>query len=50
MRTNSNKEVIVALDFASVEETFNFLALFTEALYVKVGMELYYQVIKTIRS
>lgn len=44
MRTNSSKEVIVALDFASVEETFNFLALFTEALYVKVGMELYYQV------
>ncbi len=37
------KDVIVACDFASAEETFRFLDHFTEEKpYVKIGMELYY--------
>lgn len=37
------KDVIVACDFASAEETFRFLDYFTEEKpYVKIGMELYY--------
>ncbi len=35
--------VIVALDFSSIEEVENFLELFETPIYVKVGMELYYQ-------
>ncbi|UEX89379.1 orotidine-5'-phosphate decarboxylase [Staphylococcus ratti] len=34
---------IIALDFASQEEVMQFLALFDEPLFVKVGMELFYQ-------
>lgn len=34
---------IIALDFSSKEETMNFLNLFNESLYVKVGMELFYK-------
>ena len=38
-----NKDVIIALDFGSKEETLAFLDQFTtEKLYVKVGMELFY--------
>ncbi|MFI3312827.1 MAG: orotidine-5'-phosphate decarboxylase [Eubacteriales bacterium] len=38
-----NKDVIIALDFPSKEETLNFLNKFTEEKpYVKVGMELFY--------
>ncbi len=36
------KDVIIALDFSSKEEVFNFLDRFDEEIYVKVGMELYY--------
>lgn len=37
------KDVIIACDFASAEETFQFLDHFTEEKpYVKIGMELYY--------
>ena len=37
------KDVIIACDFASAEETFKFLDNFTEEKpYVKIGMELYY--------
>ena len=37
------KDVIVACDFASAEQTFEFLDLFTERKpFVKIGMELYY--------
>lgn len=35
--------IIVALDFSSIEEVENFLDLFDTPIYVKVGMELYYQ-------
>ncbi len=35
--------VIVALDFSSLEEVENFLDLFETPIFVKVGMELYYQ-------
>lgn len=39
-----NEKPIVALDFSTVEETKKFLQLFQdEPLYVKLGMELYYQ-------
>ncbi|MBL4964902.1 orotidine-5'-phosphate decarboxylase [Bacillus halotolerans] len=39
-----NNLPIIALDFASAEETLSFLALFhKEPLFVKVGMELFYQ-------
>lgn len=39
-----SEKPIVALDFSTVEETKNFLKLFQdEPLYVKLGMELYYQ-------
>lgn len=34
---------IIALDFSSQEEVMQFLALFDEPLFVKVGMELFYQ-------
>lgn len=38
-----NKDVIIALDFASRERVFDFLDKFKEKRpYVKVGMELYY--------
>ena len=38
-----DKDVIVACDFPSAEETYKFLDLFTDAKpYVKIGMELYY--------
>lgn len=36
------KNVIVALDFESTEEVLDFLKLFDEEIYVKVGMELFY--------
>lgn len=37
------REVIIACDFSTVEETLNFLELFTEEKpFVKIGMELYY--------
>ena len=37
------KDVIIACDFASAEETLAFLDKFTEEKpYVKIGMELYY--------
>lgn len=39
-----NKSIIVALDFASKNEVFQFLNLFKqEKLFVKVGMEIFYQ-------
>lgn len=34
---------IIALDFASKEEVMTFLKPFDESLFVKVGMELFYQ-------
>ncbi|RNF40657.1 orotidine-5'-phosphate decarboxylase [Planococcus salinus] len=37
------RKVIIALDFASKQEVENFLSNFSEPLFVKVGMELYYQ-------
>ncbi|MGM9664101.1 MAG: orotidine 5'-phosphate decarboxylase / HUMPS family protein, partial [Eubacteriales bacterium] len=38
-----SKDVIIACDFASKEETFAFLDRFTEEKpYVKIGMELFY--------
>ena len=50
-----NEKPIVALDFSTVEETKQFLQLFKdETLYVKLGMELYYQngpeVVKWIKN
>ncbi len=33
---------IIALDFASIEESYDFVDLFDETLFVKVGMELFY--------
>ena len=49
------KEVIIACDFASAEETLAFLDKFTaEKPYVKIGMELYYaegpQIVKKIKE
>ncbi|MCI8651879.1 MAG: orotidine-5'-phosphate decarboxylase [Oscillospiraceae bacterium] len=49
------KDVIVACDFSSAEETFRFLSLFTqEKPFVKIGMELYYaegpQIIREIKK
>ncbi|KOR13892.1 orotidine 5'-phosphate decarboxylase [Staphylococcus carnosus] len=42
--TNTNLPLpIIALDFATAEEVENFLDLFDEPLYIKIGMELYYQ-------
>ena len=39
-----NKDVIIALDFPTLEDTINFLEKFgDEKLFVKVGMELYLQ-------
>ena len=37
-----DKDVIVALDFKNIEEAKNFVEKFTEPLYFKVGMELFY--------
>lgn len=43
METNKQREVIIACDFSSYEETLNFLDLFTEEKpFVKIGMELFY--------
>ena len=36
------KDVIIACDFSSKEETLKFLDLFDEKLFVKIGMELFY--------
>ncbi len=49
------KDVIIACDFASKEETLNFLDKFTERKpYVKIGMELYYsagpEIVKEIKE
>lgn len=49
------KDVIVACDFNSAEDTFNFLDKFTEEKpFVKIGMELYYaegpQIVKDIKA
>lgn len=38
-----NKKPIIALDFPSEKEVFNFLNHFNESLFVKIGMELYLQ-------
>lgn len=38
-----NKKPIIALDFPSEVEVFNFLNKFSEPLFVKIGMELYMQ-------
>lgn len=38
-----NDRPIIALDFASKEQTLQFLKKFDESLFVKVGMELFYQ-------
>jgi orotidine-5'-phosphate decarboxylase len=38
-----NNPIIIALDFAGKQEVFQFLNHFDEQLFVKVGMELYYQ-------
>ncbi len=38
-----NRDVIVALDFNSKNKAFEFLNLFQEEIYVKVGMELFYK-------
>ena len=39
----NNRDVIVACDFASAEETLRFLERFgTERPFLKIGMELYY--------
>ncbi len=50
-----SKEVIVACDFSSKEETLAFLDLFSnQTLYVKIGMELYYscgvEIVKEIKK
>ncbi|RXY96156.1 orotidine-5'-phosphate decarboxylase, partial [Malacoplasma penetrans] len=40
----SNREVIIALDFDSLDKTCKFLNLFeNQNLFVKIGMELFYQ-------
>lgn len=48
------KDVIVALDFKSREETLVFLQSFTEPIYVKIGMELFYsagpEIVKEIKA
>ena len=49
------KDVIIACDFSSAEETFRFLDKFTEEKpYVKIGMELFYaegpQIVREIKS
>lgn len=38
-----NNRPIIALDFASKAQVINFLSLFKESLFVKIGMELFYQ-------
>ncbi len=38
-----NKKPIIALDFPSEDEVFQFLNHFNESLFVKIGMELYLQ-------
>ncbi len=48
------KDVIVALDFKNREETMVFLENFTEPIYVKIGMELFYsagpEIVKEIKA
>lgn len=48
------RDVIIALDFPGEKETLEFLDKFSEELYVKVGMELFYsagpEIIKKIRE
>ena len=49
------RDVIIACDFSSKEETLNFLDSFKEEKpYVKIGMELYYacgpEIVKEIKS
>lgn len=39
----TNNRPIIALDFASKVQVMDFLSLFKESLFVKVGMELFYQ-------
>lgn len=51
----SNKDVIIACDFSSQDETLNFLSQFkNEKPYVKIGMELYYScgpdIVKKLKS
>ena len=50
-----NRDVIIACDFASREQTLNFLDKFTEEKpFVKIGMELYYaegpQIVREIKA
>lgn len=49
-----NRDVIVALDFATREEAIQFLNKFDQSIYVKVGMELFYSagpgIVKEIRK
>jgi orotidine-5'-phosphate decarboxylase len=49
-----NKDVIIALDFQSKKEVLRFLDNFTESIFVKVGMELFYSegpsIIKEIKE
>ena len=40
---NTEKDVIIALDFPSKKEAFEFLDKFSKPVYVKVGMELFYK-------
>ena len=48
------KDVIIACDFSSKEETLKFLDLFEEKLFVKIGMELFYsegpEIVKEIKK
>ena len=51
----NNRDVIVACDFASAEETLRFLERFgTERPFLKIGMELYYaegpQIVRTLKD
>lgn len=49
------RDVIIACDFASAQETYQFLSAFTdEKPYVKIGMELYYaegpEIVRTLKA
>jgi orotidine-5'-phosphate decarboxylase len=48
------KDVIIACDFSSAEETYAFLDQFTEKPFVKIGMELFYaegpQIVRELKS
>ena len=51
----NNRDVIVACDFASAEETLRFLERFgTERPFLKIGMELYYaegpQIVRSLKE